>query len=109
MAMNSSLPDIKRLVSPEDTLLVYGEAPMMNYLTHTRPAGGMCWPGDGFFVKPFETAPKILIHKFVDFAEPARQIRGIPTGNQMIDSYIQDHQYKVVWENPYFILLFPQK
>ena len=108
--MNKTLPALKRYVHPKDTLLVFGSAPMVNYLTHTRPAGGMCWPGEGFFIKPFESAPKILIHKFDNgFSEPVRQTRGIPTGNQMIDSYMQDHQYKIVWENPYFILLFPQK
>lgn len=108
IAMNSSLPKIKRYVCPEDTLLVLGEAPMMNYLTHTRPAGGMCWPGSGFFVKPFETAPKILIHKFLDFSEPRNQMLGVPTGNQMIDSYMLEHQYQIVWENPFFMLLLPQ-
>ena len=107
-AMNNTLPVLKQYVHPDDTLLVYNAAPMMNYLTHTRPAGGMCWPGDvGLFVKPFERTPKILIHKFGDFTEPTLQTRGIPTGNQKIDSYIHEHQYKIVWENPYFILLFP--
>lgn len=108
--MNVSLPKLKSYVHAEDTLLVYGSAPMLNYLTHTRPAGGMCWPGGGFFVKPFETAPKILVHKFEDPTAPTSQlIRGYPTGNQMLNSYMQEHQYQVVWENPYFILLFPQK
>lgn len=106
--MNNSLPELKQYVQPGDTLLVYDSAPMMNYLTHTRPAGGLCWPGLGSFVRPFETAPKILIHKFVDFTEPARQTLGVPTGNQMIDSYMQEHQYQVVWENPYFMLLLPR-
>ena len=108
--MNISLPILKSYVHPEDTLLVFGDAPMMNYLTHTRPTGGMCWPGGGFFVKPFETAPKILIHKFEDSTAPTLQlIRSVPTGSEMIDTYMQDYQYKIVWENPYFILLFPQK
>lgn len=108
--MNVSLPKLKSYVHAEDTLLVYGSAPMLNYLTHTRPAGGMCWPGGGFFVKPFETAPKILVHKFEDPTAPTSQlIRGVPTGNMMIDAYMQEHQYQIVWENPYFILLFPQK
>lgn len=108
IAMNSSLPEIKRFVNPEDTLLVYGDAPMMNFLTHTRPAGGMCWPGSGSFVKPFESAPKILIHKFGDFTEPKIQIHGVPTGNLMLDSYMLKHQYQLVWENSYFMLLLPQ-
>lgn len=108
-AMNVSLPTIKRYVHPREKLLVFGSAPMINYLTHTRPAGGVCWPAEGFYIKPHESAPKILIHKFGDFAEPAVQTRGVPTGNQMLNSYMQEHQYQVVWENPYFILLFPQK
>ena len=108
-AINQSLPAIRSYVHPEDTLLVYGDAPMMNYLTHTRPAGGMCWPGGGFFVKPFETAPKILVHKFNDYTSPAHQTCGVPIGNQKLDAYMQEHQYQIVWENPYFILLFPQK
>lgn len=108
-AMNVSLPILKKYIYPKDTLLVFGSAPIINYLTHTRPAGGMCWPGEGFFVKPFETAPKILIHKFGDFTEPTIQTFGIPTRNQMINTYMHDHQYKIVWENSYFILLFPQK
>lgn len=107
-AMNATLPVLRKFVYPKDTLLVYNSAPMINYLTHTRPAGGTSWPALGS-IKPFATAPKILIHKFVDFAEPARQTLGVPTGNQMIDSYMQEHHYQVVWENPYFILLFPQK
>lgn len=107
--INVSLSVLKQYVHPKDTLLVFGSAPMLNYLTHTRPAGGMCWPCGGLFVKPFETAPKILIHKFDDFTEPTIQTFGIPTANQMINTYMQEHQYQVVWENPYFILLFPQK
>ena len=108
IAMNSSLPEIKRFVNPKDTLLVYGDAPMVNFLTHTRPAGGMCWPGSGFFVKPFESAPKILIHKFGDLTEPKSQMNGVPPVNQMLVSYMLKHQYQLVWENPYFMLLLPQ-
>ena len=107
--MNATLPTLKRYVQPGDTLLVYDSAPMLNYLTHSRPAGGVCWPGVCSISKPFESAPKILITKFVDLADPTPWTRGIPTGNMIIDTYIIEHHYKTVWENPYFILLFPQK
>ncbi len=107
-AMNVSLPSIKRYVYPEDTLFIFNAAPMINYLTHTRPAGGQNWPALGY-IKSFEKPPKILIHKFGNFDVPKIETRGIPTGNQMIDTYMQEHQYHIVWENPYFILLFPQK
>ncbi|MCH5246363.1 MAG: glycosyltransferase family 39 protein [Muribaculaceae bacterium] len=35
---------IDRRLEPGDTLLVYGSAPMINYLTATRPAIGCSWP-----------------------------------------------------------------
>lgn len=108
-AINATLPALKKYIHPKDTLLVYDSAPMMNYLTHTRPAGGVCWPAVASYIKPFESAPKILIQRFNDFSEPAIQTYGIPTNNQMINAYMKEHQYHIVWENPYFILLFPQK
>ena len=51
--------------------------------------------------------PKILIQKFVDISNPLPATRGIPTGNQMLDTYMQEHKYGIVYENPFFILLFP--
>lgn len=35
---------LDRYVSPGDTLVVYGSAPMLNYLTSTRPFMGNSWP-----------------------------------------------------------------
>lgn len=35
---------IGRHVQPGDTLMVYGSAPMINYLTSTRPYAGTSWP-----------------------------------------------------------------
>jgi len=107
-AMNATLPVLKKYVHPEDTLLVYNAAPMMNYLTHTRPAGGTSWPALGA-IKPLVGMPKILVQKSDGFTIETQPARCIPTGNQMIDSYMQEHKYRIVWENPYFILLFPQR
>ena len=106
--INISLPILKQYVHPKDTLLVYNAAPMINYLTHTRPAGGNCWPALGS-LKPFDSPPMILIHRFRDFTAPKIQTYSVPTGNPVVDSYMQEHQYRIVWENPYFLLLFPRK
>ena len=107
-AMNATLPALRKFVHPKDTLFVYDSAPMMNYLTHTRPAGGISWPALGA-IKPLVGTPKILVQKSDGFTIATQSARCIPTGNHMIDTYMQEHEYQVVWENPYFILLFPQK
>lgn len=35
---------VSKYVKPDDTMLVYGSAPMLNYITRTRPALGCSWP-----------------------------------------------------------------
>lgn len=107
-AMNATLPVLRKYVHPKDTLFVYNSAPMMNYLTHTRPAGGISWPALGY-IKPLKGTFKILVQKSDGFTIPTQPRCVLPTGNQMLNSYMKEHQYKIVWENPYFILLFPQK
>lgn len=104
--INQSLDYLRSNLNRGDTLLVFDCAPMMNYLTHTRPAGGQTWPALGD-LKPFRTPPKILIHKFSDFTMPALQTRGVPTGNLVIDNYMKEHRYKLVFENHFFMLFIP--
>jgi hypothetical protein len=82
---------------------------MMNYLTHTRPAGGMCWIGvDGFFVQPIDYTPKILFHK--------TSLSGDSWTEQFtldrkygfdIKTFIDEHQYQKVYENSCFVLYVP--
>lgn len=108
--INSSLPKLRSLIAPKDTLMVYDAVPLMNYLTHTRPVNGQPWPAlnsSAFDLNTCINPPKILIQKFDDISKPLPATRGIPTGNQMLDIYMQKHQYGIVFENPYFILLFP--
>ena len=63
-AINSTLLGIKPFVAIGDTMMCFPLAPMMNYLTHTRPAGGTCWIGeDGDFILPIEGTPRILFNK----------------------------------------------
>ena len=109
---NSSLPKLRSLIAQKDTLMVYDAVPLMNYLTHTRPVNGQSWPAlnrSAIDLNACVSPPKILIQKFYNISDPLSATHGVPTGNQMVDSYIQEHRYQIVWENPYFILLFPQK
>ena len=107
--VNKSLPQIRSYVHPQDTLLVYGAAPMLNYLTHTRPAGGVCWPGpDGFFVKPFVSPPKMLIQKKPMFINQTSSKLGFETCSSYINDYMREHPYRVVFENEYYILLLTE-
>ena len=110
--INSSLPKLRTLIAPKDTLMVYDAVPLMNYLTHTRPVNGQPWPALNFTTFDMNTCiypPKILIQKFDDISNPLPATRGIPTGNQMLDTYMQVHRYEIVYENPYFILLLPYR
>ena len=82
---------------------------MLNYLTHTRPAGGVCWPGpDGFFVKPFVSPPKMLIQKKPMFINQTSSKLGFETCSSYINDYMREHPYRVVFENEYYILLLPE-
>lgn len=42
--INSMLDELELRISPDDTLMVYGSAPMINHLTSTVPAIGCSWP-----------------------------------------------------------------
>lgn len=42
--VNAIVNTVATKVSPGDTLMVYGSAPMINHLTSTRPAIGCSWP-----------------------------------------------------------------
>ena len=108
--INSSLPKLRYLITPKDTLIVCDAFPLMNYLTHTRPVNGQPWPAlnsSAFDLTTCKNPPKILIQKFEHISKPLRATRGVPTGNQMLDSYMREHKYGIVYENSFFILLFP--
>ena len=117
--LNESLPELKKYIHEKDTLLIYDALPILNYLTHTRPAGGNSVPGYslGYFdrLSMMNYRPKILVHKFETFGNWEMQTRNIiiddlgnNTEEMTINRYLTINNYKVVWENPYFILLLPK-
>lgn len=108
-AINSTLEGIQPYVNSGDTLMCFPCAPMMNYLTHTRPAGGMCWIGvDGNFVQPIDYTPKILFNK-TSLAGKSWVEEFTMEGKYEYDikAFIIENQYRKVYENQYFILFVP--
>lgn len=108
-AINCTLDGIRPFVANGDTLMCFPAAPMMNYLTHTHPVGGMCWPGEqGFFVMPIEGCPKILFNKTSFSGENWYVINELDdTYGFDIKSFITKHRYRRAYENDYFILFIP--
>lgn len=108
-AINCTLDGIRPFVANGDTLMCFPAAPMMNYLTHTHPVGGMCWPGEqGFFVMPIEGCPKILFNKTSFSGENWYVINELDdTYGFDIESFITKHRYRRAYENDYFILFIP--
>ena len=107
--VNSTLKGIKPYVYVSDTMICFPSSPMMNYLTHTKPAGGMCWPGvQGGFVMPIKGTPKILFNKTPFPSEGLTRIYDIDDEYGFdIKSFIRDNKYRKVFENDYYILLVP--
>lgn len=105
-AINSTLKGIAPFVSTGDTLMCFPSAPMMNYLTHTRPAGGTCWIGEkGFFVQAIEGRPKILFNKTSLSGDNWFEIYSIDGVYGFdIKAFVEKHNYRKVFENAYFIL-----
>lgn len=108
-AINSTLLGIRPYVTNGDTMMCFPLAPMMNYLTHTRPAGGSCWIGeDGDFILPIEGTPKILFNKTSFSGDNWYEVYKLD-GKYGFDilSFIKCHRYCKIFENDYFILFVP--
>ena len=108
-AVNSTLEGIKPYVHVSDTMMCFPSSPMMNYLTHTKPAGGMCWPGEqGCFIMPIKGTPKILFNKTPFPGEGLTRSYDIDDEYGFdIKSVIKENKYRKVYENDYYILLVP--
>lgn len=107
-AINTTLKGIKSYVSTGDTMICFPSAPMMNYLTHTRPAGGSCQPGISGFILPIEGTPKILFNKVPFTGNGWTEVYKLDDKYDFdIKSFILEHNYRKVYENDYFMLFVP--
>ena len=106
--INTTLKDISPYVSIGDTMVCFPSAPMMNYLTHTRPAGGSCQPGFSGFILSLEKTPKLLFNKVSFSSNGWPQMYKIDDEYGFdIKSFISEHNYRKVYENDHFILFVP--
>lgn len=109
--VNNTLKGIIPYVHASDTMICFPSSPMMNYLTHTKPAGGLCWPGiigQGGFIMPIKGTPKILFNKTNSFSEGGTKIYQLGDDYSFdLRSFIKKNKYRKVFENDYFILLIP--
>lgn len=107
-AINTTLKEIKPYISTSDTLICFPSAPMVNYLTHTRPAGGSCQPGFSGFIMPIEGTPKLLFNKVSFSSDGWQQMYKINDPYAYdIKLFITMHRYRKVYENDCFILFVP--
>lgn len=122
--VNTMLRQLRKHVSPGDTLLVYGSAPMINHLTATVPAIGCSWPellSPAMLSEKLEThtaPPYIMMMKFktlgVEWGAPSTEfIRGegmaanrfhTPRKSEVMTRYIEKKGYLPVIESEDFTL-----
>lgn len=122
--VNAMLGLLRNEVSPGDTLLVYGSAPMINHLTSTVPAIGCSWPellSPAMLSEKLDThtpPPYIMMMKFktlgAGWGEPSPEfIRGegmadnrfhTPRKSEVITRYIEKKGYLPVIESEDFTL-----
>ena len=122
-AMTEILTALRGNVTPGDTLMVYGSAPMLNYLTGTLPAFGNSWPEQlsaamlQSKLDRLGSCPDILMVKFntlsADWGIPsdeyakgeiAQNIYHNAEKSEKIYNFIGENGYRAVKETPYFTL-----
>ena len=126
--LNTVLHGIAPHVKPGDTLMAYGSAPLMNYLTHTRPYMGCSWVEQlsaPMLEKKLTYAPKtelpmVLQQKFNNlgphWSEPTSDFR-TDYGHQdtyrdnskleVLNRFLEHWDYQPVYEDSHFILYRP--
>lgn len=111
------------VVLPDDTMMVYGSAPTMNWLTATRPALGVSWPEQlsvaalNARLDSADTVRYIMLMKFnaigSSWGEPSqdyvnghdgRNIYHTPRKSRVILDYLSTHGYKPKVDTRWFTL-----
>ena len=127
--LNTMLLGIKPHVKEGSTLMVYGSAPLINYLTHTRPYIGCSWVEQlsvSMLEEKLARAPKmgfplVLQQKFSTlgpyWSEPMANFRtdygdqqNIYRDNrklEVLNRFLEYGEYQVIYEDSHFILYQP--
>ena len=126
--LNTVLHGIEPHVKPDAVLMVYGSAPLMNYLTHTRPYLGCSWVEQlsaPMLEKKLAYAtkagfPLVLQQKFNPlgpyWSEPTEDFR-TDYGQQdtyrdnrkleVLNEFLKRGDYHVIYEDSHFVLYQP--
>lgn len=126
--LDGIVAELRRHVSPGDTLLVYGSAPTLNYLTATRPAFGNSWPEQlsadmlDARLRSEPRIPYVLLMKFNaignKWGEPSREyVEGRANANiyhterksRLMLDYLRRRAYRPVADTPDFTLYAPSR
>lgn len=119
--INELLTGIKPFIKKDDYLFACGSLPAINYMTRTKPFIGCCWPE--MLSAPLlkhkldhfnGMLPIILKQKFNSigkyFGKPSETEMSFREDkkDEIVNEFIEKNNYKVVFENRYFVLLMPK-
>ncbi len=126
--LNTLLHGITPHVKPGTTLMAYGSAPLINYLTHTRPYIGCSWVEQlsapmlehKLAYAPKTGLPLVLQQKFNNlgpyWSEPSDDYRtnyghqDIYRDNrklEVLNDFLEKYDYQVIYEDSHFVLYKP--
>jgi hypothetical protein len=122
--INDVLFELEKHVSPDDYLLVYDSAPMLHFLTETRPYAYNPWIWIYDHVsyekkiataeKDIEVLPIVVQQKFTtirefsvpmdDYLDEHKELSNTyhPGRAIVTNNFLEQHDYKLIWSNDYF-------
>ena len=133
--INDLLPNLKKYIDKNDYLLVYDKAPMLYFLTETKPYmyNSWVWIYDSATFqqklnkaeKEIKVYPTVVVQKFETiryFSEPIPNYLSENLGhteglindydanrNKSMNAFLRNNDYKIVWSNAYFDIFETKK
>lgn len=120
------LATLREYAAPGDTLLVYGSAPMLNYLTGTLPAIGTSWPEQlspqslRLKLNAMTIRPVVVVLRFNTiggWGEPSGSFeRGLgpgtgiyhnPAKTRVLEAWLRSRRYRPATSTPHLTLWLP--
>lgn len=129
--INELMPGLEKYVRPGDYMLVFDFAPLLNYMTDTKPYVYNSWPwvySGNLYTKLLEraereipTLPVVVVHNFHTsniwsdivtdklVVGDQQNIRYNLEQMRATNSFLERHNYQIVWTNGYFDIYTPVK
>jgi len=120
-SLNTILSELQPYVKPDDKLLVFQSTPILHYLTQTQPYIENSWPWtftsddmERHFYKALQENIQLPVIVREKYDDPNWDNSNAPESRKhknkkikLIQDFIQDNGYIVVWEDKTFQLLLP--